>query len=94
MSFRTIEISDATLLGGGIHHVTAKSAAIRRRVDMSFCVPPDIKAESLPLVVLLHGVYGSHWAWLFKGGSHQVLDRLIREENLPPMMLAMPSGGL
>ena len=94
MSFRTLEISDSTLLGGGIHHVTVKSAALRRRVDVSFYVPPDKKAESLPLVILLHGVYGSHWAWLFKGGAHKVLDRLIAEENLPPMMLAMPSDGL
>lgn len=94
MSFRTIEISDATLLNGGIHHVTVKSAALRRRADISFYVPPDAKAESLPLVILLHGVYGSHWAWLYKGGAHKVLDKLIMEENLPPMMLAMPSDGL
>lgn len=93
MSFRTIEISDATLAGAGIHHVTVKSAALHRRADVSFYVP-DTKAESLPLVILLHGVYGSHWAWLFKGGAHKVLDRLIAEEQLPPMMLAMPSDGL
>ncbi|MBE2286172.1 MAG: esterase family protein [Prosthecobacter sp.] len=94
MSFRTFEVSDATLLGGGIHHVTVKSAALRRRADVSFYVPEGAKAESLPLVILLHGIYGSHWAWLYKGGAHQVLDRLIAEENLPPMMLAMPSDGL
>ncbi len=94
MSFRTLEISDTALLGGGIHHVTVKSAALRRRADVSFYVPPEVQSEKLPLVILLHGVYGSHWAWLFKGGAHQVLDRLIKEENLPPMMLAMPSDGL
>jgi hypothetical protein len=33
--------------------------------------PNEAKAESLPLVILLHGVYGSHWAWLFKGGAHR-----------------------
>jgi enterochelin esterase-like enzyme len=94
MSFRTLEISDTALLGGGIHHVTVKSAALRRRADVSFYVPPVVQADKLPLVILLHGVYGSHWAWLFKGGAHRVLDRLIMEENLPPMMLAMPSDGL
>ena len=91
MSFRTFESAS---IGGGIHHATAKSAALRRRADISFYVPPESKVEKLPLVILLHGVYGSHWAWLYKGGAHQVLDRLIKGENLPPMMLAMPSDGL
>lgn len=95
MSFRTIELSDASFLGEGIHHVTVKSAALRRRADVSLYVPKEAAGlESLPLVLLLHGVYGSHWAWLYKGGAHKVLDRLIAEENLPPMMLAMPSDGL
>lgn len=91
MSFRTFE---SVHIGNGIHHVTVKSGALGRRADISFYVPPKAEAEKLPLVILLHGVYGSHWAWLYKGGAHQVLDRLIREENLPPMMLAMPSDGL
>jgi putative tributyrin esterase len=93
MCFRTIEISDAALLDKGIHHVTVKSEALRRRADISFYVP-ETGTKSLPLVILLHGVYGSHWAWLFKGGAHRVLNRLIAEEKLPPMMLAMPSDGL
>ena len=91
MSFRTFESAH---IGNGIHHVTVKSAALRRRADISFYVPPEARVEKLPLVILLHGVYGSHWAWLYKGGAHQVLDRLIKEENLPPIMLAMPSDGL
>lgn len=91
MSFRTFESAS---LGNGIHHVTVKSAALHRRADISFYVPPGTAAEKLPLVILLHGVYGSHWAWLYKGRAHEVLDRLIQEENLPPMMLAMPSDGL
>lgn len=94
MSFRTIEKSDPALLAGGIHHVTVKSAALHRRADVSFYIPASATQPALPLVILLHGVYGSHWAWLFKGGAHRVLDRLIAEEKLPPMMLAMPSDGL
>lgn len=91
MSFRTFETAH---IGNGIHHATVKSAALGRRADISFYVPSEAGPEKLPLVILLHGVYGSHWAWLYKGGAHQVLDRLIKEENLPPMMLAMPSDGL
>lgn len=91
MSFRTFE---SVHIGGGIHHATVKSATLHRRADISFYVPPEAGAAKLPVVILLHGVYGSHWAWLYKGGAHRVLDRLIKEENLPPMMLAMPSDGL
>ena len=91
MSFHTFE---SVHVGNGIHHATVKSAALHRRADISFYVPPEAKAEKLPLVILLHGVYGSHWAWLYKGGAHEVLNRLIKEEDLPPMLLAMPSDGL
>ena len=94
MSFRTIEISHPSLAPEGVHFVTVKSASLRRRADITFFVPPGIRASRLPLVTLLHGVYGSHWAWLFKGAAHQVLMRLIEHEGLPPMMLAMPSDGL
>jgi S-formylglutathione hydrolase FrmB len=92
--FRTIEISDPALTEPGVSFVTVKSAALQRRGDLSIFVPPDVTVEKLPLVILLHGVYGSHWAWMFKGGAHRVLTRLMAEEGLPPMMLAMPSDGL
>src|SRR6187549_1266395 len=94
MAFHTVELSSPDLTPPGIHFLTVKSAALRRRADLTCYVPPGIKAERLPLVILMHGIYGSHWAWLFKGTAHRVLDRLIEQENLPPMMLAMPSDGL
>ena len=94
MSFRTIEISQPEFTPPGVHFITVKSAALRRRVDLSVYMPALAEVQVCPLVTLLHGVYGSHWAWLFKGGAHRVLDRLIQEEALPPMLLAMPSDGL
>jgi putative tributyrin esterase len=45
-------------------------------------------------VTLLHGVYGSHWAWAVKGGAHRTLQRLVSAGEIPPMALAMPSDGL
>lgn len=95
MPFHTVELSDPAYTPPGVHFVTVKSAALRRRADLTCYVPSSANnATQLPLVILLHGIYGSHWAWLFKGGAHRVLDRLIAEENLPPMMLAVPSDGL
>ena len=94
MSFRTIEVSDPTLAPPGVQFVTVKSPALKRRADLTVYVPPGARDERLPLVTLLHGVYGSHWAWIFKGAAHRVLDRLMDQEGLAPMALAMPSDGL
>lgn len=94
MPFRTLEVSQPSLTPPGIFFVTVKSAALHRRADLSLYVPPDAPAGPLPLVILLHGVYGSHWAWLFKGGAHEVMERLMKDEGVRPMVLAMPSDGL
>lgn len=95
MPFHTVELSQPDFTPPGVHFITVKSSALRRRVDLTCYVPPKAaRAERLALVILMHGIYGSHWAWLYKGGAHQVLDRLIAKEKLPPMMLAMPSDGL
>lgn len=93
-TFRTIEISDPHYTPPGFHFVTVKSPALKRRVDVTLFAPPDHPGENLPLVILMHGVYGSHWAWCFKGGAHEVLNGLVKNGDVPPMMLAMPSDGL
>jgi len=92
--FRTIEVSNPEFTEEGFSFVTVKSPALRRRADVTLFAPTKHLAESLPLVILLHGVYGSHWAWTFKGGAHRVLMDLIKRGEVPPMMLAMPSDGL
>lgn len=94
MPFRTLEISDDRYTEPGLITVTVKSAALGRRADVTLFVPPGHGADSLPVVTLLHGVYGSHWAWALKGGAHRVLMRLMTKGDVPPMMLAMPSDGL
>jgi S-formylglutathione hydrolase FrmB len=74
---------------------TFKSRALGTRADVTFFVPPCVKSSAdVPLVILLHGVYGSHWAWALKGGAHRTAARLIENGEIPPMVLAMPSDGL
>jgi putative tributyrin esterase len=95
MMFRTIEVSDPALSPPGLRFVTVKSAALGQRADVLLFVPPQAAAlQDVPLVLLLHGVYGSHWAWAFKGGAHLTAQRLIDAGVIPPMVLAMPSDGL
>lgn len=93
--FRTVEISEPRFETEGLRWVTVKSAALRQRVDLTLYVPPEAKsAVNAPLVILLHGVYGSHWAWALKGGAHRTAARLIQAQEIPSMVLAMPSDGL
>ena len=93
--FRTIEVSDPRLTPAGFTFVTAKSAALGQRADVTLYAPAGALAGGeAPIVILLHGAYGSHWAWTFKGGAHQRLETLVDAGLAPPMVLVMPSDGL
>lgn len=93
--FRSFEMSDAALAPPGLHFITVKSAALGQRADITLYAPPQVQGlRDVPIVLLLHGVYGSHWAWAFKGAAHLTAQRLIDEGDIPPLVLAMPSDGL
>jgi putative tributyrin esterase len=93
--FRTVERADRAISAEGLDFVTVKSAALRRRADVTVFVPLAARgARDLPIVTLLHGVYGSHWAWALKGRAHLTAARLIADGKLPPIALVMPSDGL
>lgn len=90
--FRSFEVSDPAYEVEGLRHVTVHSPALSGRTDLTLWVPDA--PGPLPVVVLLHGVYGSHWLWVHKAGVHRTAARLLREGAIPPMVLAMPSDGL
>jgi putative tributyrin esterase len=93
--FRTLESADGNQPFEGLTFLTAKSRALRGRADITVFVPRQAPAlKDVPLVTLLHGAYGSHWAWSIKGSAHRTLQRLIDNGLVPPMVLAMPSDGL
>jgi len=93
--FRTVEISDPRFEVEGLRFVTVQSPAIGGRADLALFVPPQVRGlEDVPVVILLHGVYGSHWAWAFNGGAHRTAARMIEAKELPPVVLVMPSDGL
>jgi len=94
-AFRTLELSSPRLEHDGLRFVTVHSLHLRGRGDLTVWAPDAaLGAAPLPLVILLHGVYGSHWAWAFLGAAHLTARRLIEEGRIPPMALAMPSDGL
>ena len=93
--FRTLEISDSRFECNNLRFMTVKSANLRGRGDICIFVPPGISEnQTLPVVLLLHGVYGSAWAWTHNAGVHLQAMRLIENGAIPPMIIAMPSDGL
>lgn len=94
-SFFTIEVSDPSYEWDNLRWITVKSKALNKRADVSVFKPKGVPAESIKgIVILLHGVYGSHWAWSLKGGVHKTTQQLIDENKIAPMLLIMPSDGL
>ena len=93
--YRTIALSDPQFERDCLRLLTFKSPALGGRGDVSIFVPPGCAAgQNLPLVLLLHGVYASHWAWSLLGGAHLTALGLIEQGMIGPAVIAMPSDGL
>ncbi len=94
-NFRTIEVANLPVEKGRLIFTTIKSRHLKGRGDTTLYVPESvIPGKNVPVVILLHGVYCSHWAWALKGRAHESLQELIDTGEIPPMILAMPSDGL
>jgi len=95
MSFLRLESSHAKYSAEGLRFLTFMSPALGGRGTASFYLPEGWEAmRDLPLVLVLHGVYGDHWSWAFMGGAHRRAAGMIERGEIPPMALAMPSDGL
>jgi len=93
--FHSVEVSDPSLEWAGLRQVTVKSPHLKARGDVTLHIPTAARGcRDVPLVLLLHGIYGSHWGWALRGAAHETNERLSRDGSIPPLVLAMPSDGL
>lgn len=92
--FRTTELSNPQFEMDGLRFITVKTDHLKGRGDICVFVPKGQELKDLPIVTLLHGVYGSAWVWPFLGGAHKTAERLISASRIKPIILAMPSDGL
>ncbi|MFN8347692.1 MAG: alpha/beta hydrolase-fold protein [Spirosomataceae bacterium] len=92
--FFTVELSDPRFESDNLRLITVKSPALKKRADMTVFVPEVPASAVKGMVILLHGVYGSHWAWTLKGGVHKTAQGLLSEGRILPLLLVMPSDGL
>lgn len=94
-SFRTIELSDKAYENAGLRFLTVKTKNLKGRGDICLYIPKEAETlTDLPIYILLHGVYGSSWAWAMKGGAHICAKRLMDKGDIRPAIIAMPSDGL
>lgn len=93
-SFRTTEISDPQFDASGLRFLTIKTPNLQGRGDICLFVPEVATDQTLPIYILLHGVYGSAWSWALQGGAAQTAKRMIQDDRIRPAIIAMPSDGL
>lgn len=95
MAIVRIEISKPAYEVENLRYLTIHSSYLKGRGDVTVYIPKNSEDISdLPVVILLHGVYGSHWAWTRHMNVHNVTQELIDSGKIPPMILVMPSDGL
>lgn len=93
--FRTIEVSDQRFEYNHLRFITVKTNNLKGRGDICVFVPPSVKhGAAVPVVILLHGVYGSAWSWGLGTGVHLQALKMITTKEIPEMIIAMPSDGL
>ena len=93
--FRTVEISDPRFEVNHLRFMTVKTTHLKGRGDICVFVPPGINCtQAVPIIILLHGVYGSSWSWVYSTGVHLQAMDLINRGEIPPVIIAMPSDGL
>jgi putative tributyrin esterase len=94
-TFRSFELSNPEFENAGLRYITVKSANLKGRGDIVLYVPSALKRKTgVPLIILLHGVYGSAWAWAMSGGVHVTAEKMIRKKLMEEFIIAMPSDGL
>lgn len=97
MSILRVEQSNPDYSRANTTTLTIHSSHLKGRHDISVYhhasqQPGDNENKGIPIVILLHGVYGSHWVWMDLGGVHLVYEQL-RQQGLSEFILVMPSDG-
>ncbi len=92
--FRTTEISNPEFESNNLRFITVKTPNLQGRGDICVYVPKVEDVQDLPVIILMHGVYGSAWIWAHKAGVHFTADKMINSKEISPFIIAMPSDGL
>ncbi|MDH7461744.1 alpha/beta hydrolase-fold protein [Chitinophagaceae bacterium 26-R-25] len=92
--FKSIAVSSPRFDRDNLRYITVKSEKLKGRGDISVFVPAGTDHQDLPIVLFLHGVYASHWAWTHLAGVHLHMQDWINKGLIKPMVAVFPSDGL
>lgn len=67
---------------------------MQRRLSVYTPAGYESSKEKYPVLYLLHGAGGDEEAWLALGRAAQILDNLIAEGKVEPMVVVMPNGNV
>ncbi len=72
------------------------SKILGKQVNYTIYLPFDYETSSryYPVVYLLHGLGDNDMGWMQFGEAHLIADELIATREIPPMIIAMPDGGV
>lgn len=75
-----------------IRYYDSKTTGQTRRIHVY--TPPNYEKMSarLPVLFLLHGADGEDSVWTSLGRAHVILDNLMAEKKIAPMVVVMPNG--
>ena len=78
-----------------IRFLSFRSDALGHRGDVVLFMPSGFEsAKTLPVLILLHGVYGCQWNWWLNGNIANTANQMLGTGDMAPMLIAMPSDGL
>jgi enterochelin esterase-like enzyme len=83
----------ANIRHGKIDTITYNSKTVgTKRRALVYTPPSYTKAARYPVLYLLHGIGGDEKEWLNGGSPHVILDNLIADGKIQPMIVVMPNG--
>ena len=93
------QLWDATNVAHGtVHHHTYNTSIVKglpgNQSDYYVYTPPgyDPRGKPYPILYLLHGWTDSAYGWLYNGRANLILDNLLAQGKVKPMIVVMPLG--
>lgn len=76
--------------------LTIESKILGKSIRYTIYLPFDYSTSDryYPIVYLLHGYSDNDMGWLQFGEANMIADECIANRTIPPMIIAMPDGGL
>ncbi|MFL6427310.1 MAG: alpha/beta hydrolase-fold protein [Acidobacteriaceae bacterium] len=78
---------------GVLHQHFYQSQTLNRQSDFFVYTPPDYNAQKkYPILYLLHGYSDDASGWSAVGRANTILDNLLAQNKIKPMIVVMPLG--